>query len=385
MENVNVALSQSTLQKINKPFILGMLLFSFIGVYLGFFERSIYLLTSFALTGAIFILFIECVLNDPRINGSSLAIFFIVCFSLVISILYNRSFPSAHIFLIFLCLLYAYFGKNQMSEQKLIDITNYTFVVYVILSVLVNIHLLPIGREANTHEEYFLSIKVNSFVGFFGSTAHIDSYSIVVLLINYFLNRKHTKKYYVILASFVAFITFRTTPLLVLFGSIVAVYIIEKLNWKLLKVIAVLVIFLSFLLPLAVFFFTNDRFYVTILDYLLTGRASLWLDIFNLYQKEGFWDQLIGFGAVEKFTVYTWGFEKSNPHNLYLNFMILYGYVIFIPLFIFICRKFLRMTYNKKIIFLAILLGGVGNSAIIGFTNLPITLWFAYLLSNESS
>ncbi|MEO9965628.1 MAG: hypothetical protein ABJF11_07565 [Reichenbachiella sp.] len=368
----------------DEKILIGLIIFSFFGMYIGFFSHSFYLLTICCLIGAFSILIAEILFRSKRIKQYALALLVIATFTIAFGVLYNKSFPTAYLFLLFFCLLVVFFSLNKYTHKQMLAITNLPYLVYAALSILVNLGVIPVGRAINSDDVTTVFGNANAFVGFFGSTAHIDSYSILVLLINLYFNPiKRNKLFFLFLTGTIAFITFRTTPILVGIGSVLCAFVLNKLKWKIFGEILLITIFLSFLTPLVIYILTQDRVYLILLDYLLTGRASLWVDIWNIYTSKSILDMLIGFSGVEGFSVMTWGFAKANPHNLYLNFLILYGAAFFIIFFLFVRRVFFNLSPQKKTLLIAILLGGVGNSALIGFSNLPITIWLAYLLCHE--
>lgn len=370
------------IQRSTEVVLIVVILVSFFGTYIGLFARPILHLSNLVVTMTAVVLLVERTLRNSRFDSVHVGFLAVCLATIFFAVIINQNFPSAYFFLIFLAVMLLLMDEANLSVDTLVKVTNITYLIYLFFSILVYVKMLPAPVDLEKRGAAdLLFFSMRPFVGFFGSTAHIDSYSTVVVFINWLYSTNPRVKYTMsLLAGLAALLTFRSTPLLILVGAVSSGWIASKVRF--LNFWIVTLLFGSFLMPFVVYYLFKNELYLIVLDWLLTGRASLWVDIALLYQKEPFYNQLVGFGVSEIFTVYSWGVEKANPHSLFFNTLIVYGIPVFLFLFVMVWRRLRNLPMKEKILLIAILLSGVGNSYIIGFTNLPFTLWFTFILAN---
>lgn len=285
-------------------------------------------------------------------------------------------------FLMFSVSAYFVIDWTNIERKQFLQVINATYLFYLLLSLLVYVGVIPPGEKFNQFQYSVLGINVKTFIGLFGSTSSIDSYSMVVLLLNFFFAKKN--KYLMIGITFLAGImTFRFTPLLILIVPILArpFFKASKRGWTL----AVLVpIFLSFTLPLLIDMIIGSKVVNIVLNVGLNGRAFLWMDILASLEDKSLMHKLFGFGDTSEFVMQTWNHETDNPHSVFLGIMLNYGFVIYCTLFLLIFNKMRTKELKVKLLILACLVGGVGNSVIFSFINVPIVLIFVYALTQSN-
>ena len=134
-------------------------------------------------------------------------------------------------------------------------------------------------------------------------------------------------------------------------------------------------------MPTILFSLTGNEKYIMFINFLLTGRASLWMLMLEKYFSYPIGDLLFGFGDTILIEVFVWGKLTANPHNMYLKLLIVYGFILFIAALLLVSLKFKKNTSSQLMILFAILLAGVGNSNIFSFMNVPLTMWFIALIT----
>jgi len=221
--------------------------------------------------------------------------------------------------------------------------------------------------------------------GFEGSTAHIDSYSGVVFIINLFLNKSADRYLFSIFSFLIMLWTTRMTPIVATVLSIPMFFIVRRKITGLLFIILPMIFFMWLIYALV-----YKDYYVSygglpplplkaIAGYLTHSRAYFWEQQMNyLLNNYTFKDYLFGrFDDNFVFRVFIGDYREGiNPHNtyLYLFYRSPLLFILFYSLMLYyIFKTFDRRTY--PVIFL-ILVSAYTNFSIIGIYN-PI---FIYVL-----
>lgn len=345
--------------------------------YLSFFARAIYYVEIILITAITYVIFIEQIRLTRRIPWVNLLLTFTFFFCLILGLVYYKFFFQNYIFLLFLpaafVLIKAYYAGNKV--QLFFRTYNLVFIIYLFLSLMVYLDLLPIGRTKNIFELEFLGRRLNTFIGLFGSTASIDAYAAITLLINLFFYKGKYRRFFIAASFLAAFFTFRASPYLVFVGALSIYYIRKLIKTPFTDFLGLSAIFLLFLTPVFVKLFFGQTG-LLVFDLFLTGRASLWIEMLDIYQSADILEKLIGFGVTDRFEVMPWGHLTTNPHNTFFNILLLYGVPVFIMCFCFIFYVFRRLDDRYAMLFIGVLLAGVGNSLLFSFMSLPLVFTF---------
>ncbi len=379
MENLETRINNTT--EANTPllnrWVLVTCLISFVLGYLSFFTRPIYYLEIVLLTAITYIVFIEQIRRTHRVPWVNILLSFTFFFCVILGLVYYKFFFQNYIFLLFLpaafALIKAYYAGDRVG--LFFRTYNLVFIIYLFLSLMVYLDILPIGRTKNIFELEFLGRRLNTLIGLFGSTASIDAYAAVTLLINLFFYKGKYRRFFIVASFLAAFFTFRASPYLVIFGALSIYYIRKVIKTPLTDFLGLCAIFLLFVTPVFVKMFFGQTG-LLLFDLFLTGRASLWLEMLNIYQSSDILEKLIGFGVTDRFEVMPWGHLTTNPHNTFFNILLLYGAPVFIMCFCFVYYVFRRLDDRYAMLFVGVLLAGVGNSLLFSFMSLPLVFTF---------
>jgi hypothetical protein len=296
---------------------------------------------------------------------------------------YNNFFFKFTNILYFIALFYIIrnFGINR---DILIKCTNSSYILYLFLSSLVYFSIIEwSNRELNIFEFNILGYKFRTFIGFYGSTAHLDSYSLFIALINYFYNNSRWKYFFVFIGIFFSVGTLRFTPFYSLIIAIIITIIIKFLDKKS-SVFFFFFIYFSFFIAVKIIQITGNYNLELILTDITHGRVLIWKDMLYIYESSNnFVSKTLGLD-INLFYVSPFGplvGEFNNPHNSYLRVLIEYGILIFVILFVFISFFLLKIkqTYHFIVCFY-ILTVGVTNNEVIDTVYPAFILWFLFLV-----
>ncbi len=287
-----------------------------------------------------------------------------------------------------------FFYQVKIEEKSFINFINFTYLFYLLISVLFWLGLIP-NPNFNAFlikDEFLVSVGSWSYYvlpGVEGSPANIDSYSAVVLLINLFIRvSQKSRKFFVICSVVGILLSLRLTAIL---GIMLLLLLWPLLKYRLWFLLFNVTAFISFLLLLyalhfdLIFIMFNMPIDISALAYIAThARSIIWEQqiVILLYEYQ-WYDYMFGSFNVDMFNVPTFQFtgaetgkSQSNPHNTYLLLffrspLLTLGlmWLLFINMYKRVDRK-----YYMPISF--ILLACYTNSAIISLEN-PI---FIYLL-----
>lgn len=366
-------------------FLVVTILLSFVGGYLENFNRTMYqfgaiLITLMCSLASFFQLADKM---EFRVNRLLVTVIFLLFGILLIGLSIHKQFNLYPFLLLTFVSLYYFFLTYKVKAKTLLIITNLTFLIFLFFSILLYTRVIPAPQKLNMFTYNILGLKLTTFIGLYGGTASIDSFAMLVAVINV-LHGSGKKRYVMaFIAFFSSVATLRFTPYLIIILPLVSLYITKRQPF-LTQRILVLIFFLSFLIPTII----TSIFHYDLLDFVinrgLNGRAFLWRDMLELYQEKSLVDRLFGFGKSNDFIVKTWYFEVDNPHSVYLASLINYGIFIFMIFVIVVMKKIPRLLYKYKFVVIAILSAGIGNSVLIGFQNFAITIWLLYSLTSTN-
>ncbi|TLS35161.1 O-antigen ligase family protein [Pseudalkalibacillus caeni] len=329
--------------------------------------------------------------NTKKYSGSFFYLYIITIGSLVINILITETINNDFFYLIFALNIYFLISNFKIDKDKLLKITNTTYLIYLALSFLLYFSVITInGRSLNIFDEIIFGYSIKTFIGYYGSTAHLDSYSMFIALLNLFFNKNRLSKlFFVVLALIACFGTLRFTPIVSLGYGIIFLLIVQILGKYTVPLINV-IIFMFFYL-VVIFYTHSDVQYHSYFFSATSGRNVIWSLMLDVYNNiHSITQKSLGFGTTEPFTVDAFGAYETqltnNPHNNYLRFIFEYGVISFIGVFIFFTKR--MMEIKKKSILLIIffvLMASNTNSEIFSFFHPTFLIWILFFFKNPEN
>lgn len=304
------------------------------------------------------------------------------------NLLITKDVNTSKIYIPYFLSIYFIINKKQIEIKTLLSVTNSFYLVYVILSFLVYFYIIvwPTREVLNIFHVDFFGITFRTFIGFYGSTADIDSISMLVLLLNIFFNKNKSKNYYIILSLFMVVGTLTVTPFASVFLVLVFMLFIKIFGKKVIPLITLSLFTLFLVISFIILKVTNPSI-LELVGLITNGRDAIWRDMLLLYSNfDMMFQKILGFGNTDLFLIKPfgeWGVLTTNPHNSFFRIFIEYGIVIFIIFYFFISNKLRKCKkFSFMFICLFILTVCISNSEIFGFKNPIFVLWLFILLKD---
>ncbi|MEQ9307273.1 MAG: hypothetical protein RJQ14_25385 [Marinoscillum sp.] len=266
--------------------------------------------------------------------------------------------------------------------KALTKVLNKSFIVYSVLSLLLYFGLIPIGRELNWFPVSIFGIEIQTMVGFLGSTAWIDGFAIIICLMNVHYKLDENWKKYAIISGFMAFLTFRSTPYLLLIAFLGILLLNKLVKQRVVLLIPLTLIFGSFFIPKLILMYTRDEQLFAVIDYALTGRAHLWTTVLDALFEKPLNTLLIGYGNMNNFPVPVWHGILTNPHNAFFRLFIEGGVIFYSTFFVALAYAILKVQTKHLPIIFIIITQGISNSMIFQFQNLSMVYLLAALIAD---
>ncbi len=299
------------------------------------------------------------------------------------------------IFTLELLLLLYLFSEFKLSVAAFSKCINTAYLVYLGLSVinwLGLVTLVPHGSE-NSFMMKLGGMTIETLFGVGGSTADIDSYSGLILIWNFFVNKNGRFRHAMIaISAFAMLMTFRFTPIVALLSAFLIYLFIFNRVLALLAVLVPALGFAGVLLLLHVEpttlvpFIKPSMDWYTLLWKATHARSSIWVGQVHFYLTEFNWADFIygpldermtvdfidGDGRVHK--------DSFNPHNTYLAmlFRSTLLFALFYMLFLWAVARRSRKSTFPVIFFISIV--AYTNSSIFGVQNPTYLLVLLYVL-----
>ncbi len=286
---------------------------------------------------------------------------------------------------------------SNVKKNEFLSFVNITYLFYLFFSYLLYFNIIPniAPRDLNVFNDSLLGIvEIKTLIGIEGSTASIDSYSGIVVLLNLFYNKSKFSKFLMILISFFSMLlTTRMTPLVAMFFSaFVFVFIRSKYS-----AILILLTIMSVFLTLLYLLYCKPEFTINIfglnvkLSLILSeathSRSLVWYEqIKNVLQFYNIYDYIFGYfeDNITHVVVFKgWYKHMINPHNSYIFLFFLSPFLLilfYINILIKIFNNFNNYTY--PIIFF-ILLAGFTTQKIFVLENPIYLIILSYLLLKD--
>lgn len=283
---------------------------------------------------------------------------------------------SSFSIILILFLLHCLFVSIDYDEDSIVDFVNYTFLFFLIISILVYFEIIHINREFNIFDVSFFGDNIKTFIGIGGSTSQIDSYGGFVFLFNLLINRRKYKFIWASLGFASMLLTFRMTPLIALL-AVGLYYILTFKSPKLRKITFLLVSFLSSISFIIPYYINKSNFNFTEMTHARDIIWNLYIDIIKDFRINEF---LFGIRDIPETYVSWSALPNKNPHSSFLTYLLYYGVVIFIIYMFFIIKKFLNIrNYKYQIILIFIFIVCITNGSILSLDN-PIYIIIIYYM-----
>lgn len=282
------------------------------------------------------------------------------------------------------------FNTHSFEIKDFIVFINITYVIYSLLSYLVYFGVIIAGfshTDLNQFDRVNIGmfdyiLPFNTLIGFEGSTAGIDSYSMIIVLINliYFKDIKHPIAM-IIIASLNIVLAARLTPFFLLLIAIL--YTVIPTAKK--KIFVSVVVSIFFFSPFIHLLFIklgigNSLFY----DLLTHGRAGIWEKYYNILYNADISNVFFGFNSHRPPTTYIANRANVNPHSSFLRLILSLGIPLYLILWSYFIHSINKISYHKStILILAVFTAGITNVNIIYNQN-PIWLFILFFFPGYS-
>ena len=290
------------------------------------------------------------------------------------------------LFLLFLSIV-IYFKVIKLSVTRLLRVINITYLLYLILSI-ISYSGIFLSQEGSLINSFFIDygfISFETLYGLEGSTASIDSYSMLVLLLNIFLNRGLMKYLIILITLIVVLWTARLTPIVMFFFSIGSYFVIRNRFIATFILTSIFIAFFTF--TFIELYFPYDDFFVknvpnSILLHITThGRTFIWAEQFkSISDNFHVIDYLIGNYKYAEVSI-PWGADGpySNSHNSFFHLFFRTGVTAIIMVLFFIKKVFYNFDRRTFPVIFGIFLSATTNGTIFYVGNPVFLLILIYL------
>lgn len=311
-----------------------------------------------------------------------------------------------HLYVVFLVALAVTIGLGErMSLRHLLRLTNAYYLVYLALSILVYLGVIDLGRSLNAFEatQRVPWLNFRTLVGFYGSTAHIDSISLFVALVNWLLGRGRSKYAMTAIALAASLGSVRFTPFVSLGVAAVGTYLIGRVRRAgavrcAASSAVALAIVLSAPLSMIAGATITSRPAEELINKATNGRLAIWNAMAQRFAEAPLMNQVFGTGATEPYYV-VGGWPRvhpvtrevsplwtANPHNSYLSVALNVGVVTAVLIGLVLAWLACRMrTRQARLITLYVLTIGITNAELFTFYFPVYVVWVWWLAVRRPS
>ena len=314
------------------------------------------------------------------------AIFLVSISSLIsLSMLFYSEPMGVVLFLLFFSFV-VYFKMIKLSVVRLLGVVNITYLFYLLLSIVSYSGLIfaqePDALNSFIKEYGFISFE--TLYGLEGSTASIDSYSTLIILLNLFLNKKSSRYLIIMIAFFALLWTTRFTPIIMFLFSIISYVVVRN---RILAVLAISSIFLGFFsFSFLEMFYPNESFFIenipnsVILNVATHGRTFIWSEqLENIANNFNGLDFLIGNYKYAEVLI-PWGEgSTSNSHNSFFSLFFRIGIAAIFMILFFIRKIFYNFDRRTFPVIFGIFLSATTNGTVFYVGNPVFLLVLIYL------
>jgi hypothetical protein len=353
---------------------------------LGFHYQSVFLITFITIITLVYAGLI--ILKESKFTYLEIYLIFVVLNIILFKIVIYKDVSYNLLYLLYAISIYYVVKTRLWDINLLLRITNYVYVLYIFLSLLVYFKIIEWKRVLNIFYFDINGFTFKTFIGFYGSTADLDSYSFLIAMLNFFFNKNpKSKVFFVLIGILMSVGTLTATPIVSLFIALFFILLIKLFSKKIIPIIT-FSLFMCFGIIVLVIDIINSYKLTTWLGLLTNGRSMIWKEMLLLYNQYDMpLKKIFGFGNTDLFIIKPfgeWGVITSNPHNSFLRIAIEFGLIVFSFLYSFITKKLMALkNYNFLLICLFILTVAITNSEIFTFKNPVYILWLYFLLKRK--
>lgn len=295
--------------------------------------------------------------------------------------------PMGMILLLLFLSMIIYFKVIMLSMRRLLRIINITYLLYLILSI-ISYSGIFLAQEGSLINSFFIDygfISFETLYGLEGSTASIDSYSTLVLLLNIFLNRGLIKYIIIFITLIVVLWTARLTPIVMFLFSIGSFFFVRNRFIAIFLLTSIFIAFFAFTF-IELYYPHEDSFVKGIPNTLLLhisthGRTFIWAEQFkSISDNFGVVDYLIGNYKYAEVLI-PWGAEGpyANSHNSFFHLFFRIGIAAIFMIIFFIRKVFYNFDRRTFPIIFGIFLSATTNGTIFYVGNPVFLLVLIYL------
>jgi hypothetical protein len=362
------------------------------------FQALVLLLTLFSVIRALFLVRV----HNVRLGAVPVPLLLLGI--VVASALVSGSVSGNHVYVVFaVSLATAVWLDRRLDASRLLAITNVSFLIFLAGSILVYAGVLDLGRNLNVFEasSRVPGLQFRTFVGLYGSTAHIDSIAMFVALVNVVHGRGRWRGWMVALAVAASAATLRYTPLVSLvialsgMGVTHLVAAAPALRRAVAGLIAAMLVSSAFLTVWVTRFLPFDAV-EAVANVGTNGRSRIWSAMLERFASEtSFLQKAFGAGTTESYLVGGWWrlspvsgeWERlwtQNPHNSYLAVALTLGATVFVMIIALAAYVAARTAASPDLApTLFVLTVGITNAEVLTF-HFPIYLAWLALLAREA-
>lgn len=298
-----------------------------------------------------------------RLNVSTFVVISFGCYYMVSSSVHKNIDRTSLITMLFILLLYLCLKGENIKANKLLKFINVTYLVYFIFSVCMYFIYYTSVKSGNQFLIKLPWFSYRTLVGVSGTTANIDSYSVMVLMINMLYGKNNILK---VIFVFVIIWTARMTPIVGFVGGCLSYFIG---NSKKVAVGWILAFFGTFVMILLMIHNCHD---VLIFDLKLShylyhathGRNLIWeKQLARIVNEFSVMDYIFGNFDLAEVEVY-WS-KTENSHNAFLFNFFRFGSFSIAFLLIYLIKFFKNYDKKKFTILMTVFVFALTNSEIL--------------------
>ena len=274
---------------------------------------------------ALFIVILSKYKSAIKLNNTDSFIFLIFGSLITLGSIYNSE-PMGVVLLLMYTTLIIYFKFVKLAVNRLVEVINFTYLLYLFLSIMSYSGLLfqKTNYVLNSFVKDYGVISFETLYGLEGSTAAIDSYSAIVVLLNIFLNKKFSRYFFIFIAVFALLWTTRFTPIVSFILSVFSFAIVRNRFAAVALISAIFIGFFSF--SFIEIYYPNESFFVpgvtnkTLLQLATHGRTFIWAQqVKSIALNFNVFDYLFGNYEHALVSLPWGGGSNSNSHNSFFN------------------------------------------------------------------
>jgi hypothetical protein len=303
------------------------------------------------------------------------------------------------LFAVKLIFLFLWFNNSEIPLSRFVNFINITYLIYLGFSIIFWLTSTTLRSQINA---FFIDLgffQFQTLFGIEGTTASIDSYSGLILILNLIFKESANRRLMIVLSCTALFLAFRQTPVFALLITLGVMKLNVIRNGKQAALIVLapmvficLVLFIIMYNHGYIYLFGNKLDLFELFYHASHARTMLWQEQLNfLFERYNFWDYLLGHFD-DSFQVMLYNMDREmihktsdNAHNSY--FALFYrNPVLTVSLYVsglvLIARTFHKKTFP---VIHFIMLVALSNATIFSLQN-PVyifTLIFLFSLSSR--